>query len=66
MPALWADIFPAAEDTLLPITVGVDRGGPSDRIGRHVDHVVSHPNALIGSAQPIGLRWLADKKKCCG
>ena len=60
---LRADILPAAEDALLPIARGLGRRAPSDRIGRHGDDIVRHPHALIGSAQPVGLRRLTDEEK---
>jgi hypothetical protein len=61
--SLRADIFPAAEDALLPIAGRPGGRTPSDRIGRHADNIVSHPNALIGSTEPISLRRLTDEEK---
>jgi hypothetical protein len=61
--SLRADILPAAEDALLPISRRPGRRTPRDGIGGHADDIVSHPNALIGSAKPIGLRWLTDENR---
>src|SRR5581483_7341852 len=60
--SLRADILPAAEHALLPEAGRIGRRGPRHGIGRYADHIVSHPNALIGSAQPIGPRGLADEE----
>jgi hypothetical protein len=57
-----ADHLPAAEEALLPKAVWLDRRAPSLGKVRLVD-VVSDPNALIGSAQPVGLCRLTDEEK---
>jgi hypothetical protein len=63
MRSLWADQLPAAEEAGLPKTAGSDRRCPSSGIVWHCGHMIVDPNALLRSAQPVGLRRLTGKEK---
>jgi hypothetical protein len=60
---LRADEFPATENTVIPITVGVDRRWPGCGECWHARNMMVHPHAPDGSTKPVRLGLSAGTQK---